>query len=219
MNDALFEALWVSLRVAGQATALLALPAVALGWLLARRSFRGKSLVEAFVALPLVLPPTAIGFLLLRLFARNGPLPFDAGVLLTERGAVLAAAVMALPLASRTARVAIEGVPARLEQAGRTLGLTDLAVAWRITIPLAWRGILAALFLGFARALGEFGATILLAGNLEGETRTLALAIYTEIQRADGSAMPFVAVAALLALILVALVEHLGRAPVRGDFE
>src|SRR5262249_7413361 len=140
--------------------------------------------------LPLVLPPTAIGYLLLELFARHGPLGsatlgFDPGVLFSARGAVLASAVVAFPLAARTARVAFEGVEPRLELMGRSLGLSRLEVFFRITLPLARRGLLAAVLLGFSRALGEFGATVIVAGNIPGRTQTLALAIFSDIQLGD----------------------------------
>ena len=211
------EILLVTLRVAAGATALLAVPAVWLGWLLARREFAGKSVVESLVALPLVLPPTAIGYLLLALFARNGPLGsetlgFDPGVLFTARGATLASAVMALPLAARTARLAFEGVDPRLERMGRSLGLTRSAVCARITLPLARRGLLAAILLGFSRALGEFGATVIVAGNIPGRTQTLALAIFTDIQLGDSRhALLLVGLCAALAFTTILTVERLSR--------
>ncbi len=216
------EVLLVTLRVAAGATALLALPALALGWLLARRVFPGRSLVETLVALPLVLPPTAIGYLLLELFARRGPLGsetlgFDPGVLFSARGAVLASAVVAFPLAVRTARVAFEGVDPRLEQMGRSLGLTRWAVLRRVTLPLAARGLLAALLLGFSRALGEFGATVIVAGNIPGRTQTLALAIFTDIQLGNTRhALQLVAVCVALAFATVFTVERLLRRPEGG---
>jgi molybdate transport system permease protein len=216
------EVVLVTLRVAAGATALLALPALALGWLLARRVFPGRSLVETLVALPLVLPPTAIGYLLLELFARRGPLGsetlgFDPGVLFSARGAVLASAVVAFPLAVRTARVAFEGVDPRLEQMGRSLGLTRWTVLRRVTLPLASRGLLAALLLGFSRALGEFGATVIVAGNIPGRTQTLALAIFTDIQLGDTRhALQLVAVCVALAFATVFTVERLLRRPEAG---
>jgi molybdate transport system permease protein len=178
----LTHTLLVTLKVAVCAVGLVALPAVLLGHVLARRQFFGKSLVEAIVSLPMVLPPTAVGYLLLDLLAFDGPLGegrlgFDLGLLLTWKGATLASAVMASPLVVRTARVAFESVDPRLEGLSRTLGLGAVETFWRVTLPLAGRGVLAALVLGFARALGEFGATIIVAGNLD-ETRTLALAIF-----------------------------------------
>jgi molybdate transport system permease protein len=211
------EVLAVTLRVAGGATALLALPALAVGWCLARREFRGKSVVETLVALPLVLPPTAIGYLLLALFAREGllgsaTLGFDPGVLFTARGAVLASAVVAFPLAARTARIAFEAVDPRLEAMGRSLGLAPPAVLCRVTLPLAQRGLLAALLLGFSRSLGEFGATVIVAGNIPGRTQTLALAIFADIQAGDTrQALQLVGLCAVLAFATVFVVERLLR--------
>ncbi|HEX6882034.1 MAG TPA: molybdate ABC transporter permease subunit [Planctomycetota bacterium] len=215
---ATIEVLGTTLRVAGGATLLLALPALGLGWLLARHEFRGKSVVETLVALPLVLPPTAIGYLLLELFARHGPLGrdalgFDPGVLFSARGATLASAVVALPLAARTARVAFEGVDARLERMGQSLGLARATVFLRVTLPLARRGLVAALLLGFSRALGEFGATVIVAGNIPGRTQTLALAIFADIQAgATGHALRLVALCVALAFVTIFLVERLLRA-------
>jgi molybdate transport system permease protein len=209
------QALGVSLRVAALATLLVTPPALALGWLLARRSFPGKSLVETLVALPLVLPPTAVGYLLLRLFGRHGPLGrdalgFDPDVLLSWRGAVLAAAVMSLPLVARTARAAFEAVPARLEWMGRSLGLSRARVLATITLPLARQGLLAALVLGFGRALGEFGATVVVAGNIPGRTQTLALALFDDIQLGRGDrALALIALSGVLAFALVFWVERL----------
>jgi molybdate transport system permease protein len=211
------SALAVSLRVALGATALVLLPGIALGRLLARSQFPGKSAVETFVALPLVLPPTAVGYLVLRLFARDGPLGqrvlgFDPDVILTWRGAVIASAVMALPLVARTARVAFEGVPARLELMGRSLGLSRARTLWRITLPLARGGLAAAALLGFSRALGEFGATVVVAGSIPGRTQTLSIAIFEDIQLGRGGrALAMIGVSTLLAFATVWTVEALLR--------
>jgi molybdate transport system permease protein len=182
----LASTLLVTLKVAVSAIAIAAVPALLMGLLLARREFFGKSLVEALTSLPLVLPPTAVGYLLLELLAFDGPLGeaslgFDLGLLLTWKGATLAAAVMSSPLVVRTARVAFEAVDPRFEELARTLGFGPVKTLFRVTLPLASRGILAALVLGFARALGEFGATVIVAGNLD-STRTLALAIFSAEQ-------------------------------------
>lgn len=213
------EILGITLKVAACATALLAPPAIAAGWLLARARFRFKSVVETLVALPLVLPATAIGYLLLATFARGGPLGeralgFDPGVLFTWKGAVLASAVVAFPLSARTARVAFEGVDPRLERMGRTLGFSRLRTFVVVTVPLARRGLLAALLLGFGRALGEFGATVVVAGNIPGKTQTLALAIFQEIQLGDtGRALQLVGLCTLLAFACVFGVERLLARP------
>ncbi|MCY2960785.1 MAG: molybdate ABC transporter permease subunit [Planctomycetota bacterium] len=213
----LVSALGVTLRVALAATVLVAPLALATGWVLARRSFPGKSFVETLVALPLVLPPTAIGYLLLVVFGRAGVLGernlgFDPGILFTWRGAVVASAFVAFPLAARSARAAFEIVDPRLERMGRSLGMSPAAVFARVTVPLAGRGLLAALALAFGRALGEFGATVIVAGNIPGRTQTLALAIFDEIQLGDErGALTFVGVACVLAFVVMWTVERLGR--------
>lgn len=209
--------LWTTLRVAGCATVLVAPIGIALGLALARRSFRGKSLVETVAALPLVLPPTAIGYLLLSLFSRSGifgqhALGFDLDLLFTWRAAVLASAVVALPLVARTARTAFEEVDPRLELMARTLGLSRARTLVAVTLPLARRGLLAAVALGFGRALGEFGATVIVAGNIPGRTQTLSLAIFSEIQLGDtGAALRLVAITVAIALLLMWCTEHLLR--------
>jgi molybdate transport system permease protein len=206
--------LWTTLRVAGLAGLLAAPVGIALGFALARRSFRGKSLVETVVALPLVLPPTAIGYLLLALFSRNGwlgerSLGFDPGLLFTWRAAVLASAVVALPLVARTARTAFEEVEPRYERMARTLGLSRTRTFLAVTLPLARRGLLAAIALGLGRALGEFGATVIVAGNIPGRTQTLALAIFSEIQLGDdAAALRLVAITVAIAFALLWLVER-----------
>lgn len=221
-GDGTLEVLLRTLVVAGAATALVALPAVATGYALARREFRGKSVVETFVALPIVLPPTAIGYLLLAVFARRGPLGeetlgFDPGVLFTLRGAVLASAVVAFPLVARTARVAFEGVDPRLERMAATLGWSRARVLARLSLPLARRGLLAALALGFARCLGEFGATVIIAGNIPGRTQTLALAIFRDIQLGEENrALLLVGLTVVLAFACLLLVER-GSRPERRD--
>lgn len=182
--------LWLTVKVAAVATASVLVPATLLGYALARWEFRGKRLVSALVGLPLVLPPTAVGFLLLRLLAYRGPLGrdslgFDLDILLTWKAAVLAAGVMSIPLVVRTARVTFEGVDPRLETMARTLGYSPTAAFFRITLPLARRGLLAAVILGFTRSLGEFGATVTLAGNIPGRTQTLASAIFSAQQVGD----------------------------------
>jgi molybdate transport system permease protein len=212
-----------TLRVSLAATLLVAPLGIALGSVLARRSFRGKSLVETFVALPLVLPPTAIGYVLLTLFSRSGilgerTLGFDPGVLFTWRAAVLASAVVALPLVARTARTAFEEVDPRLELMARSLGLSRTRTFLGVTLPLARRGLLAAVALGFGRALGEFGATVIVAGNIPGRTQTLALAIFSEIQLGDtDAALRLVAITVAVAFVLMACVERLLRRGPRAE--
>lgn len=222
LDAALVDVLRITFTVALASTALVAVPGIALGWLLARRTFRGKSLVQTCVALPLVLPPTAIGYLLLVLFSRSGPLGeralgFDPGVLFTLRAAILASAVMALPLVARTARTAFEGVDPRLERMAQSLGHSHARAFLAVTLPLARRGLVAALALGFGRALGEFGATVIVAGNIPGRTQTLALAIFDDIQLGDTRhALWLVALTVVIAFALLVWTERLLRAPARN---
>jgi len=168
-------------------------------------------------AVPLILPPTAIGYLLLALFARHGPLGeatlgFDLDVLFTVRAACIASAIVALPLVARTARSAFEAVDPRLEAMARTLGMSTGRAFFAVTLPLARRGLLAALVLGFGRALGEFGATVIVAGNIPGRTQTLALAIFESIQHGeDARVRLLVGVAFVLAFSLIFVVERLSR--------
>ena len=169
---------------AASATALMLVPGVLLAWLLARRRFRGRVLVETIVSLPLVMPPVATGFLLLLLFSPRGPIGSvlaRAGidVVFTWRAVVLAMAVVGLPLFVRSVRAGFEQVDRRYEAVAATLGAPPLRVFRTITLPLAFPAILAGGVLGFARALGEFGATIMIAGSIPGATRTLSVAIYT----------------------------------------
>ncbi|MFN0008037.1 MAG: molybdate ABC transporter permease subunit [Planctomycetota bacterium] len=209
--------LWTTLRVALAATLLVAPLGIVLGFALARKSFRGKSIVETVVALPLVLPPTAIGYLLLVLFSRSGilgerTLGFDLGLLFTWRAAVLASAVVALPLVARTARTAFEEVDPRLELMARSLGLSRARTFVAVTLPLARRGLLAAAALGFGRALGEFGATVIVAGNIPGRTQTIALAIFSEIQLGEtDAALRLVAITVAIAFLLMWGIERLLR--------
>jgi molybdate transport system permease protein len=200
------EALSLSLKVAVWAVACSLLPGIAIAWLLARRDFPGKALLDGVVHLPLVLPPVALGYLLLVLFGRNGPVGawlhdwFDISLVFSWRGAALAAAVMAFPLLVRAIRLSMEAVDQRLETAARTLGARPLRVFLTITLPLTTPGILTGLLLAFVRCLGEFGATITFAANVPGETRTLPLALYTALQVPGGEAD-----ATRLALFSVAL--------------
>jgi molybdate transport system permease protein len=211
------EPLLISLKVASWATALILPPGIMLGFSLARGDFRGKSLIETAVSLPLVLPPTAVGYLLLRLLGRNGPLGevslgLDLDLLFTWKGAVLASGIMSLPLVVRAARVAFEEVDRRLEGMARTLGMGPVRAFFEITVPLARRGLLAAGVLGFSRALGEFGATVIVAGNIPGRTQTLALAIFSDMQIGhDREAMVLVALAVAIAFATVWSAEILLR--------
>lgn len=210
-----------TLGVALVATLLIVPPGIALGFLLARKKFFGKVVVETLVALPLVLPPVATGLVLLRLFGRRsgiGAILEEVGlsVVFTWRGVVIAMAVMAMPLLVRGARVAFEGVPAELEEAARSSGASERRVFFRISLPLAARGIVGGSLLAFARAVGEFGATILVAGNLPGRTTVLSTAIFQAVETGEEArALRLLAGAVVLAFVAVAGSEALLRR--RGD--
>ncbi len=206
-----------SLGVAALGTLLILPGGVALGWLLARRRWYGKALVETLVALPLVMPPVATGLILLKLLGRRGPLgefleAVGWDIVFTWKAVVIAAAVMAIPLLVRNARVAFEEVPERLEQVARTLGAGPWRVFFTITLPLASRGLCAGGVLAFARALGEFGATAMVAGFVPGETVTLSLGIYHQVQLGrDTEAFLLLGISASLAFGAVILSELLLR--------
>jgi molybdate transport system permease protein len=204
VSETAIEALWSTFLWAALATLIVMVPGTLIAWVLARREFTGKRVVSALFSLPLVLPPTAVGYLLLRLFAADGPLGrdtlgLDLDVILTWKAVVIACAVMATPLVVRTARVSFEAVDPRYEQMARTLGHGRAATFLRFTLPLASRGLLAALILGFTRAVGEFGATIILAGNIPGRTQTLATAIFSAQQAGRESEANVLLVIALVA--------------------
>jgi len=217
VSETALRALQSSVAWAGVAMLIVMVPATLVAWLLARREFRGKRIVSSLFSLPLVLPPTAVGYLLLRLFAYDGPLGrgtigLDLDVILTWKAVVVACAVMAMPLVVRTARVSFEAVDPRYEDIARTLGHGRAATFLRFTLPLASRGLLAALILGFTRALGEFGATIILAGNIPGRTQTLATAIFSAQQAGrEGEANLLLGVALLAGFAAVYATEALSQ--------
>ncbi len=173
--------LLLSLKVALTATALVSIMGLGLAVFLARVQFIGKSVLETFLNLPLVLPPSVVGYYLLLMLGRRGPLG-EMRLIFTWKAAVLASAVVALPLMVRASKAAVESVDISLELAARTLGSPPWKALWDVTIPLARRGILAGVVMSFARALGEFGATLMVAGNIPGRTQTVPLAIYTAVQ-------------------------------------
>ena len=183
----MFEPLWLTLKVAILATMLAGATGIGLGWWRARRRFAGHALVDAFLMMPLVLPPTVLGYYLIVLIGRNGILGryldqwFGINLMFTWQGAVLAAALVSLPLIYQAARAAFEDADKRMADAARTLGAGEWEVFLRITLPLATRGVVAGLMLTFARAMGEFGATLMIAGNLPGKTQTLSIAIYDAV--------------------------------------
>ena len=178
---------WLSLQVAGLATLLVVAGGTPLAWLLARGRFVGKDLLAGVVTLPMVLPPTVVGYGLLLLLGRRGILgrwldaALGVAVVFHWSGAVLASAVMAAPMFLLPVRSAFAGVDPELEDAARLLGRGEAAVFWSITLPLSWRGFVAGVVLAFARALGEFGATLMVAGNIPGQTQTASLALYDAV--------------------------------------
>ncbi|WP_426757275.1 molybdate ABC transporter permease subunit [Myxococcus sp. Y35] len=203
--------------VAALATLLILPPGVAVAYALARWEGPGKGVVETVLTLPLVLPPTAVGLVLLELLGRHGPLgrvldAWGVEVVFTPRAVVLASAVMAFPLLVRSARTGFEEVDPRLVAVARTLGDSRTRAFFRVTLPLAWRGVLVGALLAFSRALGEFGATVLVAGNIPGRTQTLSLAIFQRTQLGqDAEALRLAGVAALLAFVAVFATEAVTR--------
>lgn len=213
---------WQALRFTLAACAgstLIILPfGLAIAWLLARPRWLGKSVVETIVTLPLVMPPVATGLILLKLLGRRGPIGgflhwhFQTDIVFTWRAVVIAAAVMSFPLLVRSARVGFQEVNRRYEQMARTLGAGEWRVFWSISLPLASRAICGGVLLAFARAVGEFGATILLAGNIPGETQTLSLRIYEAVQLGhDATAYRLLVVCVLIAFGAVFGAEWLLR--------
>jgi molybdate transport system permease protein len=187
-KTAALEPLLLTLKVAGTATLAAFFAGVVIAFVLARGRFWAKQWLDAFFTLPLVLPPTVVGYYLIVLIGRNGLIgrwleeAMGISLIFTWQGAVVASTVVSLPLVIKSAKAAFEGVDKNLENAGRTLGLTEPEVFFRVSFPLAWPGILAGTMLAFARAMGEFGATLMVAGNLPGKTQTLSLAVYEAIQ-------------------------------------
>ncbi|URQ61918.1 molybdate ABC transporter permease subunit [Pantoea alhagi] len=219
LSDVEWQAVELSLKVSAIAV-LFSLPfGILLAWVLARREFRGKALLDSLIHLPLVLPPVVVGYLLLLSLGRRGWLGawlydwFGISFAFSWRGAALAAAVVALPLMVRAIRLALEAVDPKLEQAARTLGAGRWRVFFTITLPLTLPGLIAGTVLAFARSLGEFGATITFVSNIPGETRTIPLAMFTllETPGAETDAARLCVIAIALALISLLLSEWLAR--------
>lgn len=221
MPTELWRITWFTAATAAGATLLMLPPGVALAWLLARRDFRGKTILDTVASLPLVMPPVATGLLLLYLVGRRSPVgaalaAAGIDVVFTWKAVVLAMTVMGFPLLVRTARAGFEQVSTRYEQIAATLGARPLRVFVTITVPLAGRTLAAAALLGFSRALGEFGATILVAGSIPGRTRTLALAIFEQTETGhDREAAILLVVSVAVAFAALALSNRLVR-PVGG---
>ena len=218
MSTGAWQITWFTAWVAVVSTLCILPPGLALAWLLARRDWPGKSVVETLVALPLVIPPVATGLLLLKLLGRRGVIghwletSLGLEIVFTWKAVVVATAVMSFPLLVRTARVAFESVNPRVEHVARTLGAGPWRVFWTITLPLARPGVIAGAVLAFARALGEFGATVMLAGFIPGKTETLSLSIYHLVQLGrDSEALVLLAIAVALAFGAVWFSERLLR--------
>jgi len=208
--------LWLSLRVAFMSTAVALAGGLWIAHLLANRDFRGKEILDAAVTLPLVLPPTVLGYYLLVLLGRASPIGrmweevFGSPLVFTWKAAVIAALLHSLPLLVKSARAALESVDRSYERAARNLGASEWRLFWRVTLPLARRSILAAAALAFARSLGDFGVTLMVAGNIPGRTQTLAVAIYDAVEAGNGAlARTLVLVVSAVALLILTLANRL----------
>ena len=208
--------LWLTLKVAGVATLVAFGLGVSLAFLMARTRFWGREWLDAFCTLPLVLPPTVLGYYLIVVWGRNGWLGhwlqevWGITLMFTWQGAVMASALVSFPLVFKSARAAFEEVDHNLEDAARTLGLSEAGVFLRVSLPLAWRGILAGAMLAFARAMGEFGATLMVAGNLPGKTQTLSQAVYDAVQAGNDAQATILVV--LISTVCLAILVVSGKA-------
>lgn len=215
-----WPAVWLSLKVAGCATALDLLFGVAVGYALARGRFPGRDVIDSLLTLPMVLPPTVVGYYLLVLLGQRGWLGIwlheylGINLIFTWQGAVIAATVVAFPLVFKPARAAFEVIDGQLEQAARVIGMTEMAVFFRITLPLAWRGILSGGLLAFARAIGEFGATLMIAGSIPGKTQTLSIAVYDALQAGqDALAMTLAIITSVVCIVVLLGAGQLSAKP------
>lgn len=211
-----WSAVLLSLKVAGIATFIIGIIGVLVAYVLARSDFWGRDLLDTLLTLPMVMPPTVLGYYLLVLMGRRSWLGawlqdhFGFSFIFTWQGAVVAASIVAFPLVFKPARAAFEAVDGQLEQAARVLGISEVAIFFRVTLPMAWRGILAGILLGFARALGEFGATLMVAGSIEGKTQTLSIAIYEAVQAGnDDVANTLVLVTSVICVCVLLLASKL----------
>jgi len=219
MESSIWITLALTLKVAAWATAINLVLGVAIGWLLARRQFLGREFVDAVLTLPLVLPPTVLGYYLLVVIGKRGWLGhwlqevFGINLIFTWQGAVIAATLVAFPLVLKAARTAFEAVDPQLEKAARVLGLNEWAVFSRVTVPMAWPGILAGVLLVFARSLGEFGATLMVAGSIPGRTQTLSVAVYEAVQAGqDDTANFLVAITSITCIVVLLAAGRLAPA-------
>ena len=202
--------LLLTLKVAGWATALNLVLGVGTGYWLARSRLPGRAFIDAALTLPMVMPPTVLGYYLLVLIGSQGPLgawlkTFGIQLIFSWQAAVIAATIVAFPLVFKAARVAFENVDPQLEQAARVLGIGEIGIFLRVSLPLAWRGILSGLLLGFARATGEFGATLMVAGSIPGKTQTLSIAVYEAVQAGQDDLANFLVVITSVTCLTVLL--------------
>jgi molybdate transport system permease protein len=216
------SALWLTLKVAGFATCLAMAAGVLAGFVLARSRAHGRRLIEALLLLPMVLPPTVLGYYLIVLLGRRSALggwlsgTLGIELMFTWQGAVIAASVVGFPLVFTSARAAFEGVDANLEKAARVLGAGEAKVFLQVTLPLAMRGIAAGTMLAFARSMGEFGATLMIAGNIPGKTQTLSLAVYDAVQSGnDEAANVLVVVISVICIVVLVAAGRLLTPPLR----
>lgn len=219
-----WTAVLLSLKVAGSATLINLLLGVAAGAGFARWRFPGRETLDTVLTLPMVMPPTVLGYYLLVLVGRNGPLgrwlddTLGIQLIFTWQGAVLAAAIVSFPLVFKPARAAFEAVDTQLEQAARVLGVREVGLFLRVSLPLAWRGILPGLLLGFARSMGEFGATLMVAGSIPGKTQTLSIAVYEAVQAGqDDRALFLVVVTSVICMAALLLAGRLAAGPREGS--
>ncbi|MGL5632600.1 MAG: molybdate ABC transporter permease subunit [Azovibrio sp.] len=207
--DQAWIALRLTLKVAGWATFLNLILGVGVGFLLARKRFPGRDFLDAVFTLPMVMPPTVLGYYLLVLLGRKSAFGgwlyeyLGINLIFTWQGAVIASTIVAFPLVFKSARAAFEGVDSQFEQAARVLGVSEIALFFRVTLPLAWRGILAGLLLAFARATGEFGATLMVAGSIPGKTQTLSIAVYEAVQAGQDDVANFLVLVTSITCIVV----------------
>ena len=217
MGSELTEIIFLTLQCAFVSATLVFIPGIPLAYCLSRFSFKGKTFLLSLISLPLVLPPTAVGYLMLDLLARESVLgSFLEGigveVILTPKAIIIAGATMSLPLVVRTAKVAFDGVSPQLEKMAWTLGYSPVKTFLKVTIPLAGKGLMAAFILGFTRSMGEFGATVVLAGNIPGETRTISSAIFVAQQTGQSDKAYFlIGVASLVGFIAILTSELLSK--------
>lgn len=222
--ESAWVALALTLKVAAWATVLNLFLGIGIGFAMARWRFAGRDLIDAALTLPMVMPPTVLGYYLLVLIGTHGPIGawllqhFGVRLIFTWQAAVIAATVVSFPLVFKAARAAFETVDPQLEDAARSLGISETALFFRVTLLLAWRGILAGLLLCFARALGEFGATLMVAGSIPGKTQTLSIAVYEAVQAGQDDTANFLVIITSITCIAVLLAAGRllpGRVPAR----